>query len=60
MEDPANTHGMMEAKLGDGVDPSVPFQPPGESRAFIPVIDSHHADVFIDCLGHRSYRISVR
>ncbi len=60
MEDPANPHGMMEAKFGDGVDPPVPFQPPGECCPFIPVVDCHHTDVFIDCLGHRSYRTSIR
>ena len=52
MENPAIAHGVMVAKCGYGIDPSLPFEPPGEDRAFVAVVDSHDADFFIDRLGH--------
>lgn len=52
MENPPNPHGMVVAKLCDGVDPALPFEPPGERRAFVAVVDSHDAYFFIDRLGH--------
>ncbi len=54
---PALSDGMVKANFGDGVQPALPLEPPGEHGSLHPVINRKHTDFLMDNFPHTTVQM---